>query len=478
MRTQTKRIAIVILLLAGLWGLYQFANFSSRGSEGSPIYSSLRLDPYGTAAMVDLLRERGHAVRLVHRPRLEPGDRGTLIQVLPASSKGENAPAMQIDALMEWIGEGNTVVQFTRGETALMRRCNLATPKADGEHADQQQAGISLVETHELAGKPPEKSPGETAFATWSKEASEMLPGVRSTPPLVLQQPRFFNVEHGPAWRTIARWNASPVAGEFKVGKGRVIFVGAPTAVTNFGLAQGGNLPFLLALLGDQPVLVDEWSHGQGNAGTVIGMLVALGLMPAILQIAFVLGLYHWSTRGYRRPDILASPRRRASLEQVETLGHLYHQSLQPPATFDLVLREVLARLSGALRCAPAEIDSHLQRLKPEAAQHGREILEALGALNQAVSPPTCLKCGFNLTGNISGKCPECGTFVPLKTRSRVDRIAATPANATPQARAGSPPVRNTPASSARRFDAEFARVLTLTSEFAKEVARDRRSIR
>ena len=23
---------------------------------------------------------------------------------------------------------------------------------------------------------------------------------------------------------------------------------------------------------------------------------------------------------------------------------------------------------------------------------------------------PTCLKCGYNLTGNVSGRCPECGT--------------------------------------------------------------------
>lgn len=23
---------------------------------------------------------------------------------------------------------------------------------------------------------------------------------------------------------------------------------------------------------------------------------------------------------------------------------------------------------------------------------------------------PTCIKCGYNLTGNISGVCPECGT--------------------------------------------------------------------
>jgi hypothetical protein len=24
-----------------------------------------------------------------------------------------------------------------------------------------------------------------------------------------------------------------------------------------------------------------------------------------------------------------------------------------------------------------------------------------------------CAKCGYNLTGNVSGRCPECGTVVP-----------------------------------------------------------------
>jgi hypothetical protein len=27
--------------------------------------------------------------------------------------------------------------------------------------------------------------------------------------------------------------------------------------------------------------------------------------------------------------------------------------------------------------------------------------------------PPNCAKCGYNLTGNISGICPECGTPIP-----------------------------------------------------------------
>lgn len=28
---------------------------------------------------------------------------------------------------------------------------------------------------------------------------------------------------------------------------------------------------------------------------------------------------------------------------------------------------------------------------------------------------PTCAKCGYNLTGNVSGICPECGSAVSIK---------------------------------------------------------------
>jgi hypothetical protein len=40
---------------------------------------------------------------------------------------------------------------------------------------------------------------------------------------------------------------------------------------------------------------------------------------------------------------------------------------------------------------------------------------------------PLCEKCGYNLTGNISGRCPECGTFIPPQLRRRIGLVE--PAN-------------------------------------------------
>jgi hypothetical protein len=36
---------------------------------------------------------------------------------------------------------------------------------------------------------------------------------------------------------------------------------------------------------------------------------------------------------------------------------------------------------------------------------------------------PLCEKCGYNLTGNVSGRCPECGGFIPSRLRRRIGII-------------------------------------------------------
>ncbi len=33
-----------------------------------------------------------------------------------------------------------------------------------------------------------------------------------------------------------------------------------------------------------------------------------------------------------------------------------------------------------------------------------------------------CVKCGYDLTGNVSGRCPECGRPISLRVRDRCNR--------------------------------------------------------
>src|SRR5512137_1546347 len=87
-RITAKRSAILITVAAlvlCVWAFYEVAYQASRGGESMPVYSTRRHDPYGTAALYELLRERGHPIRTLERSHLEPNDTGTLIQVLPLS---------------------------------------------------------------------------------------------------------------------------------------------------------------------------------------------------------------------------------------------------------------------------------------------------------------------------------------------------------------------------------------------------------
>ncbi len=42
-----------------------------------------------------------------------------------------------------------------------------------------------------------------------------------------------------------------------------------------------------------------------------------------------------------------------------------------------------------------------------------RWILATVGRSRVAFDPDHCTSCGYNLTGNLSGVCPECGTPIP-----------------------------------------------------------------
>ena len=46
-----------------------------------------------------------------------------------------------------------------------------------------------------------------------------------------------------------------------------------------------------------------SWSHGIGHEATIVNFLHDAGLLPVLIQLAFVASLYVWSTSGYRPPD-------------------------------------------------------------------------------------------------------------------------------------------------------------------------------
>ena len=168
------------VIVTGAVAFYRSAAFNARSGEDNPIYSSTRFDPYGTAALQELLTQRGIAVRNLERPNLDPGDRGVLIQVLPAeeqSKRGSAPPHLKTSELTEWMAQGNTVIQLTREQTDLMKWLGIKVDKVP----DSKQ--LKQLTEFEEKGKAPDKAPDRYRWLSircrilWYGPGMPMLPG-------------------------------------------------------------------------------------------------------------------------------------------------------------------------------------------------------------------------------------------------------------------------------------------------------------
>jgi hypothetical protein len=416
-------LAITLLLVVGgLWIFYSAAYVATRGGEDTPLYSAERHDPYGTAAIRDLLAERGASVTLMLRPTPDDSTGAVLVQVLPGDSHSFKTPQLQTQRLKDWISQGNTLIQFSRGQTPLMQDYGLTIPKPVASLED-----IQIAEAH---GKPQTEVPSERENVRWI--ASPNGKGVIPLPePLYLEfssSAVLVPAAGQEQWHPLATKNKDEwVAAMRTVGKGRLIVVGTPTPILNGTLGSAGNMEFVLALTGaseagaKHTVLFDEWLHGLGHERTIIGFIQEVGLLPVLLQLFFVVALYVWATSGASQIVAPDAKRRRSSSEQIDTLGHLYRQAMKPDLAFARVYAEVRGRLAGVLRCTPAGIEQSLDKAPPQVAARARMILDHLHAIGRGRGP-TCPKCGYDLTRNVSGECPECGAPISWIIK---DRIAA-----------------------------------------------------
>ncbi|MFP4055246.1 MAG: hypothetical protein ACLF0G_00075 [Candidatus Brocadiia bacterium] len=398
MRRRLALAATVAVVVLVVWAFYRLAETASRGGQSNPLYSSLRYDPYGTAALRELLIERDVLFRTLERPHLEEDDRGTLIQVLPLrpgpslfgllGGGGPQAASPSAEELAEWVAEGNTVVQLTRDSTPLMARLQRGLTleevadllaRTHEEGSDWRPAARELEEDQKK-GLAPDDLGWPLLAASWTGAARDLL-GDRAAAarPLKLRCPGELESGQAGEWRPVAETAAGRVvAAEIAHGEGRLIVVAAPTPALNHALGEGGNLDFLLALAGEGPVILDEWAHGIGHKGTVLGLIRRFGLLPVLGQVVLVLALYVWSTRGHPRPPSDQPLRRRSVVEQVQTLGFLYRRTLSPEETARRVRREALRRLADGLHCSPEELEAGSAKLPPQEARQVAAVREAL----------------------------------------------------------------------------------------------------
>lgn len=491
-----------LVLLAG-WLFYQQAWISSRAGVATPLYSSERYDPYGSAALYRLLERRSNPVSRLLRPTVSREMTGVLIQVIsndedflpdidqkkekdsdadgddehddagdepvaqsppvaqtqpaqPAedaaqtqpsesSSHGWDATLQTSDELLAWVSQGNTLIQLSRKRTREMNKAGIPWGPSDAPQPDMS------IENLQRQGTVPDELP-LAHQASWTDNAKALYPLAGRGP--WLRSPMAFGLEGRLNWQPLAMLNGQVVAGQMSYGKGRIVVIGAPTPALNHTLGHEENLSLMLHLVGQQPVIFDEWIHQLGQAGTMMSLIRHFGLLPLLLQLVLLVLVYHWSTQNRRAAMPPATERPRSSVEQIHTLGHLYQQSMNDSVAAMRVAREVRRRVALGLSCPVTQIERRIKLVDPALADQAQQLLEKSQSLTGRW-PGACQHCGYDLTNVQGAPCPGCG------------QLGSKPNSHAHVAAEASEKMGSSGSSGSSRVHAELAHLLSLSHDFA-----------
>lgn len=406
-------LAIAFLCLL-IWLLASLAWTTARGGSRMPLYSAYRFDPYGSAALARFLQVSGERVTLLTHPILPTHAAGVLVNITPPYKSGmlENYSTGKHynPPLLRWVAAGNALIDFTQNATGLTEHFHLRVAGLTWSR------GPGLHRRHPLQHKKVGESPppqrglwmpmavprwitvmkhGESPhkLTRWMKEVRwkhrYRAPGKRRKRlgNLQLLAPACFIIpKKDTHWKILAATKTGPVAIERPLGRGRVILVGSPWPVLNGGIGQAGNLDFLRALVGNKPVILDQWSLGVGHNYTMLDVLRRYGLVPALLELILLVVAYAWSCRGYPPSGSgAANTAARASVEHIAMLGQLYENSLSEPEILERVKNEITHRMAEALRSRPERIAERLQKQPDAVGQSFRLMLARLQTIERSV---------------------------------------------------------------------------------------------
>jgi hypothetical protein len=180
----------------------------------------------------------------------------------------------------------------------------------------------------------------------------------------------------------------NPLVATARVGKGRVIWLAAPTPLTNAHIADAGNLQLLLNAAGDPgeaTLLWDEHYHGHSRSLWSYAARTPLPWIGAQLAVLLTFALATYSRRRgpvrARRTDARTSP-----LEFIDMLGALYRRAGAAPAAV-AAARARLKRTVGATQGIPADSpdDAVAKAIATRSGADVGEVLDVLSAADRAV---------------------------------------------------------------------------------------------
>ena len=296
-----KRARLVLLgilgLLASLVLVYASARVAERGRFAAP-YSTFGAGPDGTRALLLLTRALGREARPFTR-ELSHLPRGTLVVVAGCkTSLLRKVARPEREALSSWVEAGGLLI--VAGVADLL----------------PETAGLLTADERPC----PEAAPDDPLGWLWQPPAAPArrlvpaeLDALAAGPPLAhllsfkVHGALPLRVAHDAEATELLSSVAGPLALTAPLGRGRVVLLGIPDALTNHEVSDGGGLVFarlLNAFAPPGPVLFDEYHLGMGERRSVIGYLRDAGYAPLLLQglLGVVLLMFAGSTRLVRSP--------------------------------------------------------------------------------------------------------------------------------------------------------------------------------
>jgi uncharacterized protein YbaA (DUF1428 family) len=335
------RIALCLFAAVALVTLsYAFVRVAARGRFATP-YSTYGAGPEGAHALLLLAQRLGYTA-LPFTRELSDLPRGTLVAFGGCHAVGvRKVSRPEREALQRWVEAGGLLISIGVADVL------------------PQGAGLSFQREQRCADEGP-----ETALEAWldgsAREAAQAAnaevvaeaagPPLSYLLPFSVHEARALRIGHDAEATEILTSSEGTLGLTAPYGRGRVVLLGIPAALTNATLSDGGGLVFarlLRAFAPAGPILFDEYHLGMGERRSLIGYVRDLGYAPPLLQglLAVIVVLFAFAARVAPAQTTPYGPKR-IERSFFDALSALFAQSQDTRAALDLLANAALARIA------------------------------------------------------------------------------------------------------------------------------------
>jgi hypothetical protein len=274
-------IGALLAALAAALLAYSSVRVAERGRFAAP-YSTFGAGPDGTRALLLLARELGHDARPFTR-ELSHLPRGTLVVIAGCKARLLRKLARpEREALAAWVEAGGLLI--VAGDAGFLpETAGLGVSRKASCDEQAQRSALELL----LA---PEAASEDDDIDAMPELVEAQAVGAPLTHLLS------FEVAHALGLRVAHDAEATEILTSLEgslgltaaFGRGRLVLLGIPDALTNGAVSDGGGLVFarlLAAFAPPGPVMFDEYHLGMGERRSLIGYLRDAGYAPLLGQL-------------------------------------------------------------------------------------------------------------------------------------------------------------------------------------------------